>query len=319
LLLQENISFSPAGIFPWKDALSYGIDHEQFSRSFLAQPDLFLRIRPGHEKTVRQKLGDAGMMFSEISHSTISLPNASKIDSVLLLDKEAVVQDISSQNTGSFLTAVSDETPTFNSRPLRPINVWDCCAASGGKSLLAFDLLDDINLTVSDVRETIIQNLKKRFANAGINNYKAFIADLARPFTFNHQQSEWAEQPLAADNKMATQGNISNFQHDLIILDAPCSGSGTWSRSPEQLVFFNYESGTDHYSSLQRKIAINAIPFLKKGGRLVYITCSVFKKENEDIVQHIQDNSSLKLERMEILKGYDKKADTLFAASLIAE
>ncbi|HEY0677061.1 MAG TPA: Fmu (Sun) domain-containing protein, partial [Chitinophagaceae bacterium] len=84
LLLQENISFSPAGIFPWKDALSYGIDHEQFSRSFLTQPDLFLRIRPGHEKTVRQKLGDAGMMFSEISHFTIALPNASKIDSVLL-------------------------------------------------------------------------------------------------------------------------------------------------------------------------------------------------------------------------------------------
>jgi 16S rRNA (cytosine967-C5)-methyltransferase len=46
----------------------------------------------------------------------------------------------------------------------------------------------------------------------------------------------------------------------------------------------------------------------------LYITCSVFKKENEEVVEFIQGNSELELIKMELLKGYDKKADTMFAA-----
>jgi 16S rRNA (cytosine967-C5)-methyltransferase len=55
---------------------------------------------------------------------------------------------------------------------------------------------------------------------------------------------------------------------------------------------------------------------LEPGGYLLYITCSVFRKENEAIVDFIKEKFHLQLVKMELLKGYDKKADTLFAALL---
>jgi 16S rRNA (cytosine967-C5)-methyltransferase len=100
---------------------------------------------------------------------------------------------------------------------------------------------------------------------------------------------------------------------DLVICDAPCTGSGTWSRTPEQLFFFTANK-IDKYAALQRKIVSNAIPFLKAGGYFLYITCSVFKKENEEVAGFIKSEFHLQLVKMELLKGYNKKADTMFVA-----
>jgi 16S rRNA (cytosine967-C5)-methyltransferase len=104
---------------------------------------------------------------------------------------------------------------------------------------------------------------------------------------------------------------------DIVICDAPCTGSGTWGRTPEHLYFFE-EKKIAYYSGLQMNILKNVIPYLKNGGKLLYITCSVFKKENEDVISFLIENSTLKVEKMEILKGYDKKADTMFVALLSA-
>jgi 16S rRNA (cytosine967-C5)-methyltransferase len=100
---------------------------------------------------------------------------------------------------------------------------------------------------------------------------------------------------------------------DLIVCDAPCSGSGTWSRTPEQLYFFD-ENKIEYYPGLQKKIVSNVVKNLQAGGFLVYITCSVFKNENEEVVKFIQEQLSLQLINMEYLKGYDQKADSLFTA-----
>ena len=154
---------------------------------------------------------------------------------------------------------------------------------------MAYDLNPEINLTVSDIREAILINLKKRFEKAGIKKYKSFTCDLSSKFL------------------------IPNTQFHIILCDVPCTGSGTWSRTPEQLVFF--EAGKiDQYNSMQKNIVSNAIAQLIKGGHFVYITCSVFKKENEAMVDFIQQKHNLTLQRMELLKGYDKKADSLFIA-----
>ena len=102
---------------------------------------------------------------------------------------------------------------------------------------------------------------------------------------------------------------------DLVICDAPCSGSGTWNRTPEQLFFFKKEK-IDQYARLQKQIVSNASKALKKNGYFLYITCSVFEKENEAVVDFIENNLPLQLKSMEYLKGYDKKADTMFAALL---
>jgi 16S rRNA (cytosine967-C5)-methyltransferase len=282
-----NDQYSILNLFPWQKELSKEIDTEKFSNSFLIQPDLFLRIRPSFEKAVRIKLLSAGIAFEEINNSCLSFPNATKLDEIIELDKEAVVQDYSSQKIGDFLKL------TINNYKL-PIRIWDCCAASGGKSILAKDVLGEIDLTVSDVRENILANLRKRFEKAGIKKYRSFEVDLS--------------------NKNA-QHPIFNIKYSIIIADLPCTGSGTWSRTPEQLYFFN-EKKIDEYAALQKKIVSNVIQHLQPGGYLLYITCSVFKNENEEVVDFIKEQYNLTEIKMELLKGYAQKADSMFAALL---
>ena len=287
-LLIINSSLLISEIFPWKEELSESIDQENFCRSFLIQPDLFLRLRPGKEKIVIQKLKQAGIDFKMITEACLALPNASKIDEVIELDKEAVIQDYNSQRTGEFI-----KSEILNSIPIAigtEISVWDCCAGSGGKSIMAFDIDPKIKLAVSDTRESILANLKKRFNNAGIRNYKSLIVDLSQ-----------------------NRSEIGNLKPEIIIADVPCSGSGTWSRTPEQLYFFQ-ERKIEEYSALQKRIVSNAIAQLQPGGSFVYITCSVYKKENEEVAMYIKENFHLQLKQLEVLKGYDKKADSMFVA-----
>jgi 16S rRNA (cytosine967-C5)-methyltransferase len=268
-------------IFPWPDQLSEGIDPTSFAKSFLVQPDLFLRIRPGFRERVIAKLDQSAINYSLCGDACVRMPNSTKIDNVVRINAEAVVQDKSSQETGSMLENLFDAK--------RGASVWDCCAASGGKSIMLFDLLKNIKLTVSDIRESIISNLQKRFVEAGIDGYHTLITD------------------LTDDNDPLPPG-----QFDLIIADVPCSGSGTWARTPEQLYFFKKEK-INHYSQLQKRIVSRVIPSLRKGGALFYITCSVFKEENEEVVRHIVRNHSLTVEKSKIFAGYNDRADTLFA------
>lgn len=285
-LQQKYPAFSAAAIFPWTAALSEGIDQEAFILSHFIQPDLFLRVRPGKEKQVLAKLREQQIVFSQVTDTCLALANTTKVDSVLDIDKEVVIQDYSSQQVARFLSLI-----TLHS-PLTKTTVWDCCAASGGKSLLACDVLPGIELTVSDIRPSILRNLKERFDRAGIQQYCSFTADLAQStFTAHHEP------------------------YHIILCDAPCSGSGTWGRTPEQLFFFTQEK-ISAYADLQQRIIANVLPQVAKGGYLLYITCSVFKQENEEQVQFILQQGGFELVQMELLKGYDLKADSMFAALL---
>ncbi|CAN5241514.1 RsmB/NOP family class I SAM-dependent RNA methyltransferase [soil metagenome] len=270
-------------IFPWQQHLSNNIAAAAFAASHLIQPDLFIRIRPGYKQQVIKKLQTNNIIYIALENDCVALPNNTKVDDLLIINKEVVVQDYSSQRIAAFLQIIKSN---ISHQP----SVWDCCAASGGKSILAFDTLQHIQLTVSDIRSSIINNLRNRFAAAGIKKYQSFITDLT---TANYKS------PAA------------NF--DLIICDAPCSGSGTWGRTPEQLYFFT-EDRIEYYTSLQKSIISNIIPALKKKGYLLYITCSVFMKENEEIVQFIESNFKLHLMKQALLIGYPHKADTMFAA-----
>jgi 16S rRNA (cytosine967-C5)-methyltransferase len=274
-------SFSVAEIFPWNEQLSDGIEQDAFALSHLIQPDLFLRIRPGKATAVLQKLTTQQINYTSLSATCLSFPNASKIDTVIDIDKEAVVQDYSSQRISEFLTGIGND---------KPLQVWDACAASGGKSILIKDFFKQVQLTVSDIRPSILHNLKARFHRAGIEQYHSFVADLSKPLP-------------------------STQLFNLIVCDVPCSGSGTWSRTPEQLFFFKEEK-INEYQLLQQRIVANAIPHLKKEGYFLYITCSVFAKENEAQIAFLQKQFGLQLVRMELLKGYEQKADSMFAVLL---
>jgi 16S rRNA (cytosine967-C5)-methyltransferase len=268
-------------VFPLHAHISKEIGTEAFIRAHLKQPDLFLRLRPGKEEGVRKKLEAAGISFTVCAPDCLALPNGRKIEEILVLDEEVVVQDRSSQQVLSGLQEVIAADARFS--------LWDCCAASGGKSILALDRFPRVQLTVSDVRESILHNLRSRFRSARINNYRSFVADVAAAqFSFPHQ-------------------------FDVVLCDAPCSGSGTWGRTPEQLTYFTADR-IDHYASLQRQISKNAIRQVKKGGYFLYVTCSVFSAENEDNAAFIQKESGLTLLSARYYKGYELKADTLFAA-----
>ncbi len=308
----DAAGFTAEDVFPWAEELSNGMDAELFRHSFFKQPDLFLRIRPGNREAVVKKLQDAGITFNMPLNNCLALSNATKIDAILEIDKEVVVQDYNSQQVLNFIerhgtgnkqqATIDTEHATRNKKQetadkeqgssiYNSLAVWDCCAASGGKSILAYDILKgEIELTVSDIRESILSNLKNRFETAGIKNYQSFIADL----TLTNCQLP-----------------IANCQ--LIICDAPCTGSGTWSRTPEQLYYLKRKT-IDVYVAMQQQIVSNVILHLQKDGIFIYITCSVFKNENEDMVDFIKEKFHLQLLQMELLKGYDKKADSMFTA-----
>jgi 16S rRNA (cytosine967-C5)-methyltransferase len=95
----------------------------------------------------------------------------------------------------------------------------------------------------------------------------------------------------------------------------PCTGSGTWSRTPEQSFSFN-PSSIEDFVARQKTICQQLIAKLNPGGSLIYITCSVFKKENEEVIAFLQEKMSLKVEQQELLKGYDKGADSMFVCQL---
>ncbi len=273
-------------IFPYREELSDGIDFPALCLSTLAQPNLFIRIRPGFKNTVLGKLDKAGIHYAFRKEDCLAMLNNTKLDGIIAFNREAVVQDMNSQRSMDLVHPDPEEGG---------IRIWDCCAGSGGKSILAIDRLGNMDLTVSDIRESILINLKKRFFEAGIRNYQSFLADLSQPI---------AHCPLPTDKLF-----------DLVICDAPCTGSGTWGRTPEQLYYFKADEIED-FAQKQKMIAENAWKQLKPGGQFLYITCSLFKKENEDVIYHLIKKFHSHLMGMELLRGYKDKADTLFTALL---
>jgi 16S rRNA (cytosine967-C5)-methyltransferase len=200
----------------------------------------------------------------------------------LEMDKEVVVQDASSQRIQELLQLVKWDGP-------KHIHFWDCCAASGGKTILAKDIIGEMEITVSDIRQTILYNLAQRFQRAGINNYHTIVTDLS------------SEKPGLPPKK-----------YQLIFCDLPCTGSGTWGRTPEQLYFFK-ESTIHDFVQLQQRILHNTIPYLASGGYFLFSTCSVFQQENEANTACILDeNNQLEIVSEIYLKGYEQKADTMY-------
>jgi 16S rRNA (cytosine967-C5)-methyltransferase len=271
-------------VFPWPKDVSEGLDMPAFTESFFSQPQLFIRLRPGHEKQVVQKLTRASISYNIVSENCLALANNTKLDSILDIDREAVIQDMSSQAIGLFMQEAGN---VINQKDA---TVWDCCAASGGKSILWHDFFPHHRLWVSDIRESMLQNLKKRFARARIHDYAAFVHD-------------------------AAAGSAAN-QYDCVLADVPCTGSGTWARTPEQLFFFGSEN-IDRYAATQARILHNIAANVKPGGFLLYSTCSVFKKENEkQVADFLQSHQDYTLTLKRLITGYSMQADTLFAALL---
>lgn len=178
--------------------------------------------------------------------------------------------------------------------------VWDCCAASGGKSLYILDE-SDYEVYASDTRSSILRSLKERSKR---HKSRLFIsqADLTKADKVKFRK---------LDKTILVEGNY--FQ--TILVDAPCSGSGTWSRNPEFKPCFRQQD-LDRYVQLQRDIVTNAAKFLNVGGKLIYLTCSVYKDENHGQLNFFE-SIGLKVESAGYHMGHLNQSDSMFYSILV--
>lgn len=279
--LEQHSTFQLHQVFPWLDLLSDVLDPHAFSMQFLQQPDLFLRVRRGQESRAEALLERHELPFERVQERVLALPNGTSLDQIPGLKGLVEVQDWSSQRSLEDLHIAPGES------------WWDACSGAGGKSLLLLDQFPQTRLLVSDFRPSILRNLDERFERAGISEYRKKIIDLTKD-----------TEPLLGEERF-----------DGILLDVPCSGSGTWGRTPEMLKKFD-PATVNSMAKLQFKLVSHALKHLKKGGLLVYITCSVFREENEDVVQSLAESQGLEIIQLDYKIGYHQHADTLFVGIL---
>ncbi len=289
--LEESagITFRMQDLLPFTPVLSTGITAEDWLVSMLRQPRLFIRIVASPEQAIA-RLDAHQISYQRYEHVygnnryslCLALPNTTPVDKILP-PHTYVVQDLSSQETGHYFPAGNGS------------DWWDCCAGAGGKSLLLRHIAPESRIVASDRRQTILSNLVARFRQYGLTVPGILVADVSD----------------AASLRKALNGK--KFDH--IICDTPCSGSGTWARTPEQL-FFAQEDSIQVFSTLQREIAGNALDYLRPGGRLLYITCSVFREENEAVSHSLAQRTGISLAEEKLINGIEQKADSMYVAVL---
>ncbi|MBA2589761.1 MAG: RsmB/NOP family class I SAM-dependent RNA methyltransferase [Alphaproteobacteria bacterium] len=140
------------------------------------------------------------------------------------------------------------------------MRVLDLAAGAGGKSLaLAAAMQNQGEIIACDVRGEALFELEKRAARAGVSIIKTLPLDHGQP----------------------------SGPFDLVLVDAPCSGTGTWRRQPE-LRWRMTPGWLAALTETQDKLLDQAAARVAPGGRLVYATCSVLPVENQDRVAAVQ-------------------------------
>lgn len=161
------------------------------------------------------------------------------------------IQDAGSQIAAAALAAKPGEA------------VLDLCAGAGGKTLALAAMMENTGrLLACDTGSVRLRRIAGRAARAGATLIEQrLLAD------------DWLEHPAPFTETF-----------DAILIDAPCSGSGTWRRNPETRARLT-EQGVAQLNALQSRLLAAAAPLVRPGGRLVYVTCSVLPQENEDVAR----------------------------------
>lgn len=147
--------------------------------------------------------------------------------------------------------------------------VLDFCAGSGGKSLaIAPKMQRKGQLFLHDIRKHALLEAKKRLKRAGVQNAQILLPDSAQKKTL-YEKFDW------------------------VLVDVPCSGTGTLRRNPDMKWRFTSKT-LQKVQQDQRTIFEQALKFVKPGGHIVYTTCSVLQSENEEQTHYFTKNFSLK-------------------------
>lgn len=162
--------------------------------------------------------------------------------------------------SGMFLEQALKQTTDLS----QPLRVLDLCAAPGGKSTLLQSLIRVESVLVSnEVIKTRAVILEENITKWGAPNV------------------------IVTNNDAADFARLENF-FDVIVVDAPCSGSGLFRRDAEAIDEWSPQH-VQLCSQRQHRILADVYPALKQGGILIYSTCSYSKEENEDVLDWLCD------------------------------
>lgn len=227
-----------------------------WARALQRQPVLWLRARPGEAQKVMDELGDCRQAWpTELPESLEYTSTTDLFRTPAFHQGLFEIQDLSSQVVGLICGAGPGE------------KWWDACAGEGGKTLHLSMLMQNKGLIwASDRAEWRLRKLARRAARAGVHNYRS---------------AAWDGSPRLPTKTL----------FDGVLVDAPCSGIGTWQRNPHARWITTPED-VRQLSALQKQLLGNAASAVKRGGKLVYAVCTVARQETLDLAAYFKESHS---------------------------
>jgi 16S rRNA (cytosine967-C5)-methyltransferase len=224
---------------------------DNWLRALQTEPKLWLRAKRGHGIDLAKKFGDC-RVFSEVFSDTLEYFGEMDLFRTPEFHAgEFELQDISSQAVGLICNPKSGET------------WWDACAGEGGKLLHLSELMENKGLIwASDRAGWRLQKLKRRTARAKVFNYRSTIWD--------------------GGAKLPTKTKF-----DGVLVDAPCSGIGTWQRNPHARWTLTSQD-VKELSAIQMQLLSNAAATVKPGGKLIYSVCTLTQSETNKIADEFE-------------------------------
>lgn len=239
---------------------AFGIEEtEAFARANNQPAPIAFRVvtqRASENEVITQlRASGAKLEPSTIAKHAWRITHNGPLFAELVAGGELYVQDEASQMVAQVLDARTGE------------RVLDLCAAPGSKATQIADALKGTGVVIaSDVhahRLRIVRDAAKLHSLSNVHCLTLNGLELL---------------PLRENS------------FDRVLVDAPCSGTGTFRRNPEIRWRISADD-IDDLASRQKRLLLNAAPLVKPGGRLVYSTCSVEPEENESVVQTFLENN----------------------------
>ncbi len=230
-----------------------------FARAARERAPLTLRanLLKGDRASLLRRLAEEGAAAQPTRYSHVGATLESRVNAFgLQAFKDGLfeIQDEGSQLIGQLVGARPGE------------RVVDACAGAGGKTLaLAADMQNKGELTALDVHADRLSELSRRARRAGAFNLRI------KPIPADGDGAEQALEPLFG-------------RADRVLVDAPCTGLGTLRRNPDARYRFK-PGDVERYATLQRELLARFARLARRGGRVVYATCSIAREENEGVVE----------------------------------
>lgn len=221
-------------------------------RSLQVEPRLWLRARVGQGRALALALGECVIPTNPALADAVEYRGREDLFHAREFQAgDFELQDISSQWVGLVCAPQPGET------------WWDVCAGEGGKLLHLSDLMRNKGLIwASDRAEWRLKRLKQRTARARAFNYRSV--------------------PWDGGAKLPTKTKF-----DGVLVDAPCSGVGTWQRNPHAR-WTTMLADVQELAVVQRDLLTRAASALKPGGRLIYSVCTLTRSETTGVVEEFE-------------------------------